>query len=327
MGSQDRPTGLYDEWITWRDAGSYLSLTDTTTGDPAHWTADRTNWVVDGPIHAIISYNNFYTGTNFMTIALSDTSMDLVWIDFPNEAYYVLMNARDTTPVAGVDSIPANTVHLIVSGLNPNAGYFWMIAGITASGDTSYSNALLTYTLTPNPPDSASLVDIGDNFALLTIPPFVNDRQALSGYVWDCVEGEGAGAVDTVFTDGTTTWLLTGLVPGQTYTYDVYYRNGDGVLSDDYAEITFTIQGSYTYPISGCMRRGWNMLGASIKPAPAYPISQFSDDISPFYTANWNSNIFYYEETRGLYLAPLTSSHLSIAGYQAIMLRQSTLYL
>ncbi len=306
FGAQDRPTGLYDEWLTWRDAGSYLSIVDTTTGDPAHWTSDITDWVVDRPVYAVVSYNNFYTGTNFMMIALSDTSMELMWIDFPNEDYYLVLNARDTSQIAGIDTIPANNTHLIVNGLEPNTAYFWMIGGYTASGDPSYSNALSTYTLTPNPPDTGTIVDRGDNFAVLSIPAFPNDRVGNSAYVWNCVEGEGVGGVDTVFTDGTTTWLLSGLTPGNTYSYYIKYLNGDGMPSVDSAFVTFTIQEGYTYMVNETASRGWNMIAASLAPSPAYPVSQFADDISPFYTSQWNSNIYQYDETRGTYTVPDT---------------------
>ena len=307
FGAQNRPTGVYEGWIGWCDAGSHLSFQDTTTGSPAHWTTDVTDWDVTGPISAIVSYSRFTTGYNFLMTAISDTSIEIAWVDYPNEDYYLILNARDTTMVPGTDTIPRNHSSWVVNGLSPNTGYYWMMGGYRYPDfPLYYTSALLTYTLTPNPPDSGEIIDLGSNFALLSIPPFPNDVQALSAYVWDCVEGEAYGGVDTLFYDGTTTWLLRGLEPGHTYTYHIYYRNGDGILSARYATITFTTQEAYRHIVVSNMQRGWGMIGISIDPRPPFAISQFADDISPFYTTQSNSNIYYFDESRGMYKVPDT---------------------
>ena len=52
------------------------------------------------------------------------------------------------------------------------------------------------------------------------------------------------------------------------------------------------------------LQQGWNMVSVPCDPVPSDPVSLFGDDINPFYTNTYNSNIWWWSEVNSSYWIP-----------------------
>ncbi len=76
----------------------------------------------------------------FMTV-LGPDSLRAEWMDNSTTEYgYLLCNLADSTSVAGVDSMDANTTSVNVSGLTPNTVYQWFVKAYTVYDDSTSSS-------------------------------------------------------------------------------------------------------------------------------------------------------------------------------------------
>jgi len=163
--------------------------------------------------------------------------------------------ANDCTSFINATSgLATSTVTYSKTGLVSNTKYCFRVAATSDSLATSaYATSSAKYTLADTPTNlSASL---SYNNITLSVDSFSNHTSGLSGYYFSR-SGANSGWIQT------NSWQDTGLSCGNTYTYSVKYRNGDGVETDSV---------SITKSTGGCgggVSAGWSNL-------PTTPIGGF----------------------------------------------------
>lgn len=121
----------------------------------------------------------------------------------------------------------ADLTYLDETGLSENTQYSGRyITAYNSYGDSVHSStATATYTLAGIPTNLSSLSS--QNNIILTVDSLPNDTSGQSGYYFsNSTNSTNSGWIQT------NTWTETELSCGDTYTYSVKYRNGDGVETD-----------------------------------------------------------------------------------------------
>ena len=78
----------------------------------------------------------------------SKTSIGLNWTQSPNtQKYYIYQSGNNSGPFTLIDSVPSTKSSLLVSGLNPNSGYYYQVVAGNSTGKSVASNIKYGLTL------------------------------------------------------------------------------------------------------------------------------------------------------------------------------------
>ncbi len=153
----------------------------------------------------------------------SSTSITWSWSWTDNEINSA--NSYDLYFTSGTSTVIEDIVSTStsVNNLLPNTGYSIYIKGKNASSseDTVSATSSVFYTLAPSP-TGLTVSNTSASSISLSVNSFDNSNVGSSGYYFSRT-GKNSGWIST------NTWQDSGLSCGRTYTYNVKYRNADGV--------------------------------------------------------------------------------------------------
>jgi hypothetical protein len=137
------------------------------------------------------------------------------------------------------------------TGLSANTQYTYEVKARDANlNQSAYSATVSKYTLAPTPTNFSAHTN--SDSITVSADTFTNSTNASSGYYFSRSGGGNSGWIQT------NSWEETGLACGNSYSYSVKYRNGDGVETD---------QSSVTGSTNSC---GGGMIWGSGPNAPGY---------------------------------------------------------
>ncbi|SKC82437.1 Por secretion system C-terminal sorting domain-containing protein [Ohtaekwangia koreensis] len=153
---------------------------------------------------------------------LSSTQTSLAWSDSPTEEYYEIWrnrraaNGYSSEPYKVVGIVSQNVLTTVDAGLRPNAQYFYRIRAV-GGNDARFSNEkLITTQEDTTPPTAPTALAISNSTgfqATLSWTASTDNDQVASYQIF--LNSSLAG------TSTTTSFVLTGLVPGATYNAEV----------------------------------------------------------------------------------------------------------
>lgn len=130
---------------------------------------------------------------------------------------------RNNTAELGLNA--TTTTSVTDSSLSENTQYTYDAQFNDSAGNTSiYGTTAQKYTLADNPTNFSASLNSSD--ITLTVGSFSNDTSGSSGYYFSR-SGTNSGWIQT------NSWTDTGLSCGNSYTYSVKYRNGDGTETSE----------------------------------------------------------------------------------------------
>ena len=231
------PTG-YSEYYWYKNgsqvATSTSNVRNISTGAGASGTAGSYTVRVKEPTGCASLQSNaitmVYTSphvgptppTQAVPTVVSSTQVSLSWTDSPTEEYYEIWrnrraaNGYSSEPYKLVGIVGQNTLAYVDAGLRPNAQYFFRIRAV-GNNDGRFSNERLTTTQEDNvapsaPTDLAISNNVGVQATLSWTAATDNDQVASYQIFLNAVQ---------VGTSTTTSFALTNLTPGASYTAEV----------------------------------------------------------------------------------------------------------
>ncbi|MDD4972573.1 MAG: GDSL-type esterase/lipase family protein [Paludibacter sp.] len=182
---------------------------------------------------------------NSLTISASGTLSNL------SSGSSGLYFAETSGNTGGSDSDWTQTNSYQNSGLSENTQYTFKVKARNGDGtETDYTTTSSKYTLADTPTNLSA--SSNSNSVSLSVDSFPNDTSGQSGYYFSRSGGGNSGWIQT------NSWTDTGLSCGNSYTYAVKYRNGDGTETSEISTAKST---------SGCggggMPAGWSNLPAA----------------------------------------------------------------
>lgn len=257
----------------WDSATDLLTTEDSTIYlriRPNDGTTSATDWVTSNAF----GFDNVAPSSvgvpTFGTITSS--SIEIIKPDSVTEggALNQWQARRNSTTELGLNA--TTTTSVIDSSLSENTQYTYDAQFNDGAGNTSiYGTTAQKYTLADTPTNlSASL---NSNNITLTVDSLPNDTSGQSGYYFSR-SGANSGWIQT------NSWTDTGLSCGNSYTYSVKYRNGDG---------TETSEISTTKSTSGCGGGGGS---PAMWTLPTVPAGGFKININGGALTTSNRNVF-----------------------------------
>lgn len=135
---------------------------------------------------------------------------------------WILQRATDAAFTQNVVSINSSGTS-IVTGLNPDTGYYWRAAGVNAYGQGPWSGTVYGKTLVAVPPGMTVAPNLSGTGATVTLTP----PGSLSSVTSYRVERRPIGGAATVYNSPTSPIVVTGLTPGQGYEWRASAFIGD----------------------------------------------------------------------------------------------------
>jgi hypothetical protein len=175
--------------------------------------------------------------------SITATSVVLTWKDnAKNETEFRIERKTGTGKFTEIQTLPANTTQVTISGLNPGTAYSFRVRAGNASGLSTYTNVVKIRTRaaggTLAAPEGLTAVPRSATQVLLAW------RDVSSGEVGVRVERSVAGGSYQELTRSAaadaTSLMVRGLAPGTTYRFRVWAVGADGARSPYSAEVSVT---------------------------------------------------------------------------------------
>jgi len=195
--------------------------------------ADTTDYCSDASTYTLLSAPSS-GALSFVTYSSSVT----VNISQPNNPELGFTGCEFMNTITGKNYISTGTYFWNNADLTENSTYTYKVRYKNASGiRTSFSGEKTTHTLCEKP--SGFIITSDTESLTLSVSAFTNDSSGNSGYLFEYAGSRDEG--DSSEWISTNTFTDDGLLANTSYTYRVYYRNFDGVVTNYSEETGWTL--------------------------------------------------------------------------------------